>query len=452
MEANPSATRDGRPGPDVIAYLASQYPKTSHTFIRREIAALERLGFEVRRYATRPVDEKLVDPEDLAEKERTSVVLARGASGLLLASLAVLLRAPGRWFGALSSAVGMGWRSERGVLTHLAYHAEACVLVRWMRAQSVRHLHAHFATNATTIALLARELGGPPFSFTIHGPHDLTSAPLLALDRKTRGAKFVAAVSHHTRAQLLRYAGPEDWSKIRIVRCGIDGLYLKQPLAPPAPAPRFLCIARFDPEKGHLVLLEAAARLAAEGLEFRIELVGDGRLRPEIESAVERLGLRRHVALAGWKSSPDVRDLLLASRALVLPSFAEGLPVVLMEALALGRPVVATYVAGIPELVVEGENGWLVPASSVEDLARALRAALLAPDETIARMGARGRERVLVQHDVDREAGRLADLFRAPPGRLPDETEPAATVLSSLPRGGGSSSTSPAARRDTTPA
>ena len=439
-------------GPDVVGYLASQYPKTSHTFIRREIAALESLGFEVRRYATRAIEETLVDPGDLAEKERTSVVLERGAPGLLSASLVALFRGPGRWLRALSSAVRMGWRSERGIFAHLAYHAEACVLVGWMRAQSVGHLHAHFATNATTIALLARELGGPPFSFTIHGPHDLTAGPLLALDRKTRGAKFVAAISHHTRAQLLRYADPEDWEKIRIVRCGIDGLYSRQPPVPPSKAPRFLCVARFDPEKGHLVLLEAAARLAAEGLDFEIELIGDGRLRPEIESSVERLGLRRHVVLAGWQKSSEVRDRLLASRALVLPSFAEGLPVVLMEALALGRPVVATYVAGIPELVVEGENGWLVPASSVEDLARALRAVLSTPDEALARMGARGRERVLLRHDVEREALRLAALFRARPGELPVEEEVPGDAPSSRPRGGDSSSTSRAARRDTTPA
>jgi glycosyltransferase involved in cell wall biosynthesis len=342
----------------------------------------------------------------------------------------------------------MGWRSERGVLPHLAYHAEACVLLRRMRAEGVGHLHAHFATNATTIALLARELGGPPYSFTIHGPHDLTAGPLLALDRKARGAKFVAAVSHHTRGQLLRYASPEDWTRIRIVRCGLDGPFLSQPSAPLPSARRILCVARFDPEKGHLVLLEAAARLVAEGLDFRIELIGDGVLRPEIERSIERLGLSRHVELLGWKKSLEVRDRLLASRVFVLPSLAEGLPVVLMEALALERPVISTYVAGIPELVVDGENGWLVPASSVEDLACALRAALLAPDETLARMGARGRERVLAQHDVDREAEKLAELFRARTGSLPDEASP--TGVRSRPRAAGSASTSRGARTGTT--
>ncbi len=422
---------------DVLAYLASQYPKTSHTFIRREIAALERLGFEIRRFATRPVEETLVDPDDLAEEARTSVLLEGGAPSLLAGSLAVLLRHPLRWLGALGSALRMGRRSERGMVAHLAYHAEACVLLRRMRAAGVGHLHAHFATNATTIALLARELGGPPFSFTIHGPADLNSAPMLALDKKTRGAKFVAAVSYHTRGQLLRHALPADWDRIRIVHCGLDGAFLRQPSVPLPSARRMLCVARFDPDKGHLVLLEAAARLAAEGLDFRIELIGDGVLRPAIERAIERLGLARHVELLGWRKGLEVRDRLLASRFFVLPSFAEGLPVVLMEALALGRPVIATYVAGIPELVVDGENGWLVPASSVDDLVRALRAALSAPDETLARMGARGRERVLAQHDVDREAKLLAELFRARAGEL--RVEATSPELRSLPRGSGSS-------------
>jgi glycosyltransferase involved in cell wall biosynthesis len=430
---------------DVLAYLSSQYPKTSHTFIRREIAALERLGFEVRRFATRPVEEELVDPDDLAEAARTSVLLEGGAPALAVGSLAVFLRHPLRWLGALGSALKMGRRSDRGLFAHLAYHAEACVLVRRMRAAGVGHLHAHFATNATTIAMLARELGGPPYSFTIHGPADLNAAPLLALDRKARGAKFVAAVSHHTRGQLQRYASPADWDRIRIVHCGLDAAFLRQPSVPLPAARRMLCVARFDPDKGHLVLLEAAAKLAAEGLDFRIELIGDGVQRPLIERTIDRLGLARHVEILGWKKGLEVRDRLLASRFFVLPSFAEGLPVVLMEALALERPVISTYVAGIPELVVDGENGWLVPASSVDDLARALRAALSASDETLARMGARGRERVLAQHDVEREAKRLAELFRARAGELPEEA--AAPEMRPLPRVAGSSSGIGGARR-----
>jgi len=397
----------------IVAYLVAQYPKTSHSFIRREIAALERLGHEVRRYAVRRVDEVLVDPDDVAEHAITRVLLEAGA-GTLLASVALLaLSRPARWLSAMRQALRMGRRSERGRLYHLAYFAEACVLVRWMQREGVEHLHAHFGTNATAVALLARRLGGPPYSFTVHGPHDLTMSPLLSFEDKVREAKFVTTISHHTRAQVMRFCDPRDWEKLHLVRCGLDAIYLRQPLVALPKEPRLVCVARFDPEKGHLVLLEAAARLAKEGLAFEIDLIGDGALRPEIERAVARLGLEDRVVLCGWLSSAQVRDRLLASRVFVLPSFAEGLPVVLMEALAIGRPVITTYVAGIPELVVDGENGWLVPASSVEDLARAMRAALTAPEAELAKMGVRGRERVLRQHDVDVEAGKLARLVEA---------------------------------------
>jgi glycosyltransferase involved in cell wall biosynthesis len=287
----------------------------------------------------------------------------------------------------------------------------------------VEHLHAHFATNAASIACLVRRLGGPTYSFTVHGPDDFVSALFLSFDRKVREAKFVVAISHYARAQVLRFARPEDPGKIRIVRCAVDATYLEQEFVPPPPVPNLVCVARFDPEKGHAVLLEAAARLARGGVPFHLDLIGDGVLRPEIENAIRRLGLEKHVVLSGWIRSAQVRDRLLASRFLVLPSFAEGLPVVLMEALAIGRPVIATYVAGIPELVVDGENGWLVPASSVDDLELALRKALSSTDEECIRMGKRGRERAHALHDVDVEAKKLAALLSdgsGPPQRSPN--------------------------------
>lgn len=399
-----------------IAYLTAQYPKTSHSFIRREIAALERRGVVVQRYSVRRTNEKLVDPDDLAEAQRTRVILESGALGLLWRTLRVALRHPQRWTDALLCAVRMGWQSERGLLRHLAYLCEACSLVGELRAQGVEQIHAHFATNATSIALLAHRLGGPPYSFTVHGPDVAEYPRTISLTRKIEEARFVVAVSHNARSQLLRYSSPNDWEKIHVVHCGLDAPFLRQAHVPLPREPRIACVARLDVEKGHLVLLEAAARLARDGLPFELELIGDGPMRPEIEQALARLQLGARVKLSGWLGSAEVLARLLASRVLVLPSFSEGLPVVFMEALALGRPVIATYLSGTPELVVNGENGWLVPSSSLEDLVRALRAALQASDAELARMGAAGRERVLAQHDVNVEAGRLARLFEQAPG------------------------------------
>ena len=398
----------------IVAYLTALYPKTSHSFVRREIAALERLGLTVLRFSTRRVSEPLVDPDDIAERERTQALLDAGVSGLAFATLALALRRPGRWLRALGEALHLSRGSEAGAARHLAYFCEACVLVRSLEHQRAEHLHAHFATNAATIALLARLLGGPPYSFTAHGTDALDHAPLRALGDKVRHSKFTIAVSHHARAHLMRFSRTEDWPRIHVVRCGLEQAYLRLPGASLPREPRLVCVARFDEEKGHLLLLEALARLCAEGVPFELELVGDGPLRPAIEAAIARHGLERRVKLCGWLGGAQVRERLLASRFLVLPSLAEGLPVVLMEALAAGRPAIASQVGAIAELVVSGENGWLVPPASVEALASALRLALASPLEQLERMGAAGRERVLVQHDAEKEARKLAQLLRSP--------------------------------------
>jgi glycosyltransferase involved in cell wall biosynthesis len=394
-----------------VAYLVNAYPRTSHSFIRREIRALESLGVEVLRYSLRPLDEPLITEADREEYERTRVILSAGFMGLTWAMTAAALGRPLRFFRALSTALDLGRRSERGLLRHVAYLAEAAVLERWLRGTGVTHLHAHFGTNTPAVALLCRCLGGPSFSFTIHGPalpDEYENAP-----GKVSHAAFVIAISSFGRAQLYRRLDPGDWSKIHEVHCGVDDGMLTAPLTPVPEAPRLVCVARLHVDKGHLVLLEAASRLAAEGMRFEIVLVGDGPLRSVIEERVRRLGLEGRVKLAGWMSAEQVREAILASRVLVLPSFNEGLPVSLMEALALGRPVISTAIQGIPELVMPGTNGWLVPAGSVEALVPAMREALEAPPTRLEAMGRAGAALVAELHDARREARKLLGLFQS---------------------------------------
>jgi glycosyltransferase involved in cell wall biosynthesis len=174
-----------------------------------------------------------------------------------------------------------------------------------------------------------------------------------------------------------------------------------------------VCVGRLCKEKAHFLLLEAAKRLAEEGADFELVLAGDGELRADIEGLVARYNLKAQVRITGWISNEQVRDEILAARALVLPSLIEGLPVVIMEAMALRRPVISTFVAGIPELVQPQEHGWLVPAGDVESLLRAMRACLDAPADLLARMGEAAHKRVLVRHNVETEAAKLAELFEA---------------------------------------
>jgi len=396
-----------------IAYFINQYPKVSHSFIRREILALERNGFEVHRIALRGWEGELVDDEDLRERQRTRYVLQEGLRGLLLPVFQVLREQPRRFFSALLLALRMGRRADRSWPYHLVYLAEACRLLPWMRASGATHVHAHFGSNSAEVVMLAQALGGPAYSFTVHGPEEFDKPQFIHLGEKVRRAAFVVAISSYGRSQLFRWVEHAHWSKVKVVHCGLERAFHDVPPAAMPTVPRLVCVGRLCEQKGQLLLMQAAGLLAEQGLEFEIVLAGDGEMRAEIEALLERYGLQARVRITGWISSEQVRAEILAARALVLPSFAEGLPVVIMEAMALRRPVLTTYVAGIPELVCHGENGWLFPAGSVEELAVALADCLAQSADVLERMGEAAYQRVLERHDIDTEAAKLAVLFGA---------------------------------------
>lgn len=419
-----------------LAYLTNQYPKVSHTFIRREIRALEAVGHEVLRYSVRPTPDRLSDAEDVREQAVTTVILNRGPGEIAAATSMVAARSPERFASAARLALSIGVRSDRGPAVHAAYLAEACWLRRELVRRGVTHVHAHFGTNPATVAMLCHELGGPPWSFTVHGPEEFDKASRVALPEKIRRAAFVVAVSAFGKSQLYRLSKFEDWGKIHVVRCSVDEQFLEQqlevmPREDPS-VPRLVCIGRLCEQKGQLLLVEAAAELARTGQRFQIVLVGDGEMRQEVESRIRAHRLEDRVSITGWLDGRAVRREILHARAVVLPSFAEGLPVAIMEAFALGRPVVSTFIAGIPELVENGVSGWLVPAGSVESLTVALRDVLTAEPERIAAMGRAGRLQVQTRHDARRNARILSALFdgRAPVGTMSRSESAAARAQS----------------------
>jgi glycosyltransferase involved in cell wall biosynthesis len=418
-----------------VAYLINQYPQASQSFIRREIAALESLGLQVERFTLRTWDQEVVDPGDKAEKAKARVVLSVGAFGLLRAMLAVLFTRPAAFLRALRLSWKMGKRGDRGRLYHLIYLGEACVLLKWFKGCAAQHVHAHFGTNSATVAMLVRALGGPPYSFTCHGPEEFDRPEALKLGEKIARARFVVAVSEYGRSQLFRWCRHEDWPKIHVVHCGVDASFLADEPRELEDTSQLVCIGRLAEQKGQLLLVEAAAILKSEGIRFRLVLVGDGPMRNEIESLIRRNNLHEHVVITGWMGNLEVRDQILASRAVVLPSFAEGLPVVIMEALALERPVVSTYVAGIPELVESGNCGYLVPPGSVSELARALRQVLTDDVVKLRQMGANGRRRVVERHDACIEAQKLSSLIRS----IAQEQDRAVNTSRLVPQLGASS-------------
>ena len=396
-----------------VTYLINQYPKVSHTFIRREIIALEKLGFEIQRIALRGWDEKLIDLDDIAEQQKTAYVLKNGLFSLLLKAAKVLMQKPIAFCFALWQAIKMGIRADRPILFHLIYFLEACKVYLEVKQFGSQHLHAHFGTNPSEIVMLVNKLSGLPYSFTVHGPEEFDRPQFLKLAEKISQSKFVVAISSFGRSQLMRWVSHDCWNKIKIVHCGLESSFYNVPAEAIPNKSRLICIGRLCEQKGQLLLIEAAKNLQAQQVDFELILAGDGEMRAEIELLIIKYQLEDKVKITGWISSKEVRNYILASQTLVLPSFAEGLPVVIMEAMSLRRPVISTYIAGIPELLIHGENGWLCVAGDVADLTRTMRQALLTPVETLQTMGDAAYERVITRHNIDSEAAKLAEHFMA---------------------------------------
>ena len=395
-----------------ISYLINQYPKVSHSFIRREILALERQGFKVQRIALRGWLEPIVDAEDLSEQKKTQYVLEQGLVGLFLAIISsffnLLFPSPGYFFSALKLALKMSFKSEKSLPYHLIYLAEACKLCQWLKLHQSQHLHAHFGTNSAEIAMLASKLSGVAYSFTVHGPEEFDKPQSLGINTTISQSKFVVAISSFGRSQLYRWADFADWHKIKIVHCGLEANFYDVPAQPIGNAPRLVCVGRLCEQKGQMLLVEAAKQLRDKGVDFELILAGDGEMRLEIEALIKRYSLHNQIKITGWIASQQVREHILASQALVLASFAEGLPVVIMEAMSLRRPVISTYIAGIPELVINGENGWLCVAGDVDDLANVMQEALNTPVNQLQKMGDAAFNRVIARHNIDVEAAKLA--------------------------------------------
>jgi colanic acid/amylovoran biosynthesis glycosyltransferase len=395
-----------------IAYFVNQYPKVSHTFIRREILALERLGFDVQRVALRGWDTPVPDEEDRTERDRTRYVLRNGAAALVLPALRCLLKSPVRFSAALALALKISRASlGRPTIYHLAYLAEACLILSWLKTFGACHVHAHFGTNSAEVAMLTRALGGPPFSFTVHGPDEFLQP--MGLPEKIRRSAFVVAISSYGRSQLYLRLSHQDWPKVHVVHCGLENTFYDMAPVPVPDTPRFVCVGRLSEEKGQMLLLEAVARVTAKHIPIELVLVGDGPLRGALEKLIEKYRLAAQVRITGWISNRQVREEIVCARAMVLPSFSEGLPVVIMEAMALRRPVLTTFIAGIPELVRSGENGWLFPAGSLDDLTCALEACLAMSIEDLQKLGDAGYGRVMARHSIDVEVGKLAEMFHA---------------------------------------
>ena len=409
-----------------VGYLINQYPSVSHTFIRREIQALERLGVVVQRVAIRGWDLPLVDDADVRERALTRYVLKNGMRGLVPALVRTACCAPTRFLAALRLARRMAAGSDKSLAHHLAYLAEACLIREWLADSKAVHLHAHFATNPAEVAMLVNALGGPSYSFTAHGSDIMDRPTQMGFEEKVGRAAFVAAVCAFGRSQMVRWIPYALWHKVSVVRCGLEQGYGRA-ASPPgggtdvAPsATRLVCVGRLSKEKGQLLLVEAAGRIKASGQPIEVVLAGDGPMRAELEALIARGELEGNVRITGWLDAQGIQHELRQARALVVPSLSEGLPVVIMEAMAHRLPVVAPYLAGIPELVTDGKTGWLFPTGDVVALTAAVAACLDTPPQAMNAMGEAAFRDVWQAHDVDAEARKLAALLAQSANHVPD--------------------------------
>jgi glycosyltransferase involved in cell wall biosynthesis len=411
-----------------IAYLTGDYPKVSHTFILREVESLRRTGLEVVTCSIRKPDEAEFKGEEERRARRETfyvIAAARNPLRLLGAHARMVLRSPGRWFSALRLAFRTRPPGIKAFFWQLFYFAEAGVLADHLRARGVRHLHNHFGNSSCSVAMLAAEMSGIPFSFTEHGPAIFFEVDRWALGEKIARARFVVAISHFCRSQLMLFSDPVHWDKITIVHCGVNpSSYGQRPRG--AFGKRVIFVGRLDPVKGAPLLVEAMAQVIARHPEARLTLVGDGPARPLAEARAKALGIAGSVTFAGFQSQGAVAALLEEADMLVLPSFAEGVPVVLMEALASRIPVIASRVAGVQELVEDGVSGFAVPPGDVATLADRI-GQLMEDPQLAARMGQAGRLMVEREFDIAAEGAWLAEVFRngGAGGRLrPDRAMP----------------------------
>lgn len=394
-----------------VAYLINQYPAVSHSFIRREMLELERSGVDVVRIALRGWKGVVADDEHRRELQKTLYIQRLGVFGLLMHFARTSMTSPVRTINMLVLALGMARHDPSRLFIHLFYVMEACAVAAILARENVRHLHAHFGTNSTEVAMLACGLTGGTYSFTVHGPEEFDKAKSIGLATKVARSAFVVAVSSFGRGQLYRWIDHSNWNKVKVVHCGLEpGFHTEASSAAPVQK-RLVCVGRLCEQKGQLLLLQAAELLIRRGWDFQLVLAGDGELRRPIEDDIASRGLGQHVSITGWLSNAQVREQLLNATALVLPSLAEGLPVAIMEAMALRRPVLSTYIAGIPELIRPGINGWLFPSGSPEELAAAMEQCLLASASEIDAMGDAAHETVLQRHDIRLEARKLKEHF-----------------------------------------
>ncbi len=394
-----------------IGYLASEYPAISHTFIFREVRILRDRGYSVITASIN--DSKNVErmtPEEQRDKQETFYIKSAGKMTVFRDHLSLFFSSPFRYLRLFINAHRLLDETSVSWIKRTMYFFEAVLIIRWMKRNEAVHLHVHFANPAATVAMIAASYGSFEYSISLHGPDVFFDIPGNALVRKIQRAAGVRCISHYCCSQAMRLVPTEDWTKFRIIRCGIDPDVFDLRPEPGNNIPEILCLGRLVPAKGQHILLEAVGLLLSEGLNVHLTFVGDGPDRAGLERAVAEHGWEEAVSFTGAVGQAEVHQYYDKADIFILPSFAEGLPVVLMESMAKGIATISTYINGIPELIRDGENGRLVYASETTSLVEAIRDLINDPSKR-KRLGESGRKTILEDYDLRKNCRSMANFF-----------------------------------------
>jgi len=390
-----------------LLYLIGQYPAINHSYLLSEVRHLRRLGLDVSVASVSPPDRPLekLSPDEREEAARTFYVKSVPPVKTAFQNLSEFLQHPLRYLRGLLFAVGLGGNSPRRAAYHLAYFAEAVLLGRYMRRSGVSHVHASFSA---TVALIIARTFPVTMSFGVYGFGELHNPSVTHLTERIEGALFVRSISRHGRGQLMLSCSRNEWPKLIYVPLGIDATeFVPPPQRAISRPPNILCVGRLAPEKGQSLLFEAIAALAAEGHPVHLRLVGDGPDRAWLENRATELGIASNVEFAGWVDQTRLMKWYAETDLFVLPSLAEGIPMVLMEAMAMQIPCVAPCITGIPELIEHGKEGMLFTVADVQDLSSKILILMESP-ELRTQIGRQARARVARDYDMARNTERFA--------------------------------------------
>ena len=356
-----------------VAYLNTEYPSLSHTFIEREIRSVRQQGVEVHPFSVRPARRNgRLSPEH-EQAARETVALLTNPWALLLAAIGIAFSSPAGLLRALMRSQELALPGPTSRLKHLAYVLEASRLVKEMRARDLRHVHVHMANNGAAVAMLAAAIDPSiTYSISIHGSAEFFHVDTWRLREKASGAQFVRCISDFCRAQVMAWTPDDVWGRTHVVHCAVDPRRWIRRTPISTERLNMVTVGRLHPIKGYPLLLEACAELSERGVDWTLDMVGDGEMRDDLRMMAEGLGIADRVTFSGPVGQESIREHLERANVMVMSSFMEGVPVVLMEAMAMQLPVVATRVGGVPELVRDGVSGRLVSPGSVSALADAL--------------------------------------------------------------------------------